>query len=104
MLFILRRGKWDLPKGKLKIGEKIRKCAIREVEEECGVDHLEIIRPLDITYHIYKRNEKTILKITYWFLMKTMFDGTLVPQIDEGITEAKFFKPSIIFPDANNSL
>ena len=36
-LFIHRRGKWDLPKGKLDPGESPEKCAEREVSEETGV-------------------------------------------------------------------
>ena len=34
ILMILRRGKWDLPKGKLDENETIEKCAEREVIEE----------------------------------------------------------------------
>ena len=34
LLLIFRRGKWDLPKGKLDEGEKMDACAIREVAEE----------------------------------------------------------------------
>src|SRR5690606_38316271 len=36
-LFIKRLGKWDLPKGKLEEGEKMKETALREVEEECGI-------------------------------------------------------------------
>ena len=42
MLFIYRFNKWDLPKGKLNKGEKKQDCAIREVEEECGICNLQI--------------------------------------------------------------
>ncbi|MDB4195885.1 NUDIX domain-containing protein, partial [Flavobacteriales bacterium] len=37
VLFIFRKGKWDIPKGKLEKREKIKHGAIREVEEECGI-------------------------------------------------------------------
>ena len=33
ILLIFRRGKWDMPKGKLDKGEKLEDCAIREVGE-----------------------------------------------------------------------
>src|SRR3982751_3416807 len=37
ILMIFRRGKWDLPKGKLDKGETLEQCAVREVEEETGL-------------------------------------------------------------------
>ena len=51
ILMIFRNGKWDLPKGKLEVGENIEQCAIREVEEECGVSGLTITQQLQKTYH-----------------------------------------------------
>src|SRR6478752_5737606 len=40
VLLIFRKGKWDLPKGKLDDGEELETCAIREVEEETGIQHV----------------------------------------------------------------
>ena len=90
VLFIYRFNTWDLPKGKLEKGESISECAIREVEEECGVTNLQIEKPLDTTYHIFERKDKIILKITYWFLMNTTYEGDLTPQIEEGIEKVCF--------------
>lgn len=90
VLFIHRFDKWDLPKGKLDCGESIEHCAIREVEEECGVQNLNIVEKLETTYHIFERKGKIILKITHWYLMKTDFEGELIPQIEEGIDEVVF--------------
>ncbi len=87
ILFIFRNDKWDLPKGKVEGKESIEKTAIREVEEETGVKDLEIIKPLPTTYHIFKRNGKFKIKITFWFEMKTVFSGKLYPQEAEGITK-----------------
>lgn len=90
VLFIHRFDKWDLPKGKLDKGESIQECAIREVEEECGVNNLIIQNELETTFHIFKRNDKFILKITYWFLMQTNYLGNLTPQQEEGIDQVVF--------------
>ncbi len=85
MLFIYRNGKWDLPKGKLEINESIQLCAVREVEEECGISQLTIIKEIATTYHTYRQAEENILKITYWFLMDCTDESPLTPQIEEGI-------------------
>ncbi|MCE9540576.1 MAG: NUDIX domain-containing protein [Bacteroidetes bacterium] len=90
-LFIFRNGKWDLPKGKIEKAEGIKTAAIREVEEECGISSLSIIRELPSTYHTYTIEEKIILKRTYWFEMSC--DDTsaiLIPQIEEGITDVQW--------------
>lgn len=87
VLFIYRNDKWDLPKGKTEGKESIEETALREVEEETGVLGLSIVKPLETTYHIFKRNGKYKLKITYWFEMKSTYEGDLSPQENEGITK-----------------
>ena len=42
ILFIFRKGKWDLPKGKIEKNEKIDDGALREVVEETGVKKIKI--------------------------------------------------------------
>ena len=90
ILFIYRNNKWDLPKGKAEKRESIEATAIREVEEETGVSGLKIDKPLETTYHIFKRNDKLKIKITYWFKMTTNFEGELFPQEEEGITKVQW--------------
>jgi len=91
-LFIFRRGKWDLPKGKLEPEEKAEQAAVREVEEECGLKISLVKRELDSTYHIYEQDGEFVLKRTCWYLMKSRGDQALVPQLEEEITEARWFK------------
>lgn len=85
ILFIYRNGKWDLPKGKLEFNESIEVCAVREVEEECGISQLTIVKELAATYHTYLQDEENVLKITNWFLMNCTEDSSLTPQKEEGI-------------------
>ena len=87
-LFIFRNDKWDLPKGRIEKNEPIRIAAVREVEEETGVDGLEIVKPLIETFHVFNRNGKYKLKKTFWFDMKTTSTVTLTPQLNEGIEQA----------------
>lgn len=93
ILFIFRNGKWDLPKGKAENKETIDQTALREVEEETGVKRLSITKPLEITYHIFKRNDKYFIKKTYWFEMFSPYTGDLKPQKNEGITKVKWVSP-----------
>ncbi|MFL2626139.1 MAG: NUDIX hydrolase [Flavobacteriaceae bacterium] len=93
ILFIFRNGKWDLPKGKAESNETIDKTALREVEEETGIKGLSITKPLDITYHIFKRNNQYQIKKTYWFEMFSEYDRDLKPQLNEGITKVKWIGP-----------
>ena len=90
VLFIYRNNKWDLPKGKAERKETIDQTALREVEEETGITGLSIIKPLERTYHIFKRNGRHRIKVTYWFEMHSNFTGTLIPQEKEGITKVQW--------------
>ncbi|HCZ22126.1 MAG TPA: NUDIX hydrolase, partial [Rikenellaceae bacterium] len=49
-------GLWDLPKGHREEGEDIRTTALREVQEETGVDELKLGRLICVTDHCYFRN------------------------------------------------
>jgi len=90
ILFIYRGNKWDLPKGRIEDGETIDQTAIREVEEECGITNLKINHFLITTYHFFYQNNEKRIKETFWYLMKSDFDGILIPQLEEGITKAIF--------------
>ncbi len=89
ILLIYRRGKWDLPKGKIDEGESIKKAAWREVAEECGLKTHRIEEHLTDTYHIYEHKGKLILKKTYWYLMSAE-EEILTPQAEEDITKAEW--------------
>lgn len=87
-LFIFKRGKWDLPKGKVNDGEAPKEAAIREVGEEAGVNNLEVLRDLGVTHHIFEEGNDTVLKRTHWYEMKTDFKGDFKVDKKEGIEKA----------------
>ena len=95
-LCIFRRGKWDLPKGKLDKGETPVKAALREVQEETGVQEIGLENFLINTYHIFRLKGKLVLKITYWYLIKNLGSNKLVPQTSEDIEKALWLEPSKI--------
>lgn len=103
ILFIYRNDKWDLPKGKIEGKETIQNTAIREVSEETGVNGLEITKPLETTYHIFKRNGRYKIKVTYWFEMKTSFKGNLYAQEEEGITKVEWLNTNQVQEALENS-
>ena len=90
ILLIFRNGVWDLPKGKIEPYESYEDAALREVAEETGVKNLCIKNFLVTTYHTYSQNSINYLKITNWFRMYTKSNMKLVPQLQEGITKAKW--------------
>lgn len=94
LLFIKRRGLWDLPKGHQELNEEIEDTSIREVSEECGINGLKIIRQLVTTYHTYWIKEKIILKPTYWYEMSYDEKEIGTPQLEEDITEIAWLSKS----------
>ncbi|RYG53931.1 MAG: NUDIX domain-containing protein [Chitinophagaceae bacterium] len=89
-LMIFRRGKWDLPKGKLDEGETIEECTIREINEETKLVDLSIKKHLINTYHTYDENGKHILKENCWYLVHAAGDQRPEPQLEEDITDVKW--------------
>lgn len=95
ILFIKRLGVWDLPKGKIEKKESAELAAVREVEEECGLSGLKVIRQLDSTFHIYRSPWHTapknlVLKETKWYLMHYSGNELPVPQMEENIEEVRW--------------
>jgi len=100
MLWIYRRGFWDLPKGKLDSNETIEACAIREVMEETGISNLvlgDLILTTTHRYHdIYLNTE--VEKTTYWFTMTIALLQDGVPQTEEDITTIAWVKKEALAP------
>jgi ADP-ribose pyrophosphatase YjhB (NUDIX family) len=103
ILMIFRRGKWDLPKGKLDPGETLEQCAMREVEEETGLKKLELQQHLLTTYHTYHESGKFILKESYWYNMRINGQQPLIPQAEEDIAEARWVKREQVKELLNNT-
>ncbi|WP_430931932.1 NUDIX hydrolase [Saccharicrinis sp. 156] len=103
ILFIHRLGVWDLPKGKAEKGESIQATAVREVEEECAISPLKIIKALNPTWHTYTLKRKLILKKTYWYKMKYEGFDNPKPQAEEHITAAEWIPHNEIYKAMQNT-
>ena len=95
-LMIFRKGKWDMPKGKVEYDESPDAAATREVEEECGIDELLITEKLKPTFHTYTEKGKKLLKKTNWYLMTTSATQKPVPQTEEDISEVIWMTKEMI--------
>jgi 8-oxo-dGTP pyrophosphatase MutT (NUDIX family) len=94
LLVFYRRGKWDLPKGKIDPGETPEQAAVREVQEETGLQHLTRGDLLTHTWHTYRdRHDDRILKKTWWYRMTTA-DTQVVPQTEEDIERIEWVDPA----------
>jgi 8-oxo-dGTP pyrophosphatase MutT (NUDIX family) len=102
-LFIFRRGRWDLPKGKADKGEKPEQTAIREVEEECNIRGVTITRFIASSHHIYYLEEDIVLKKTNWFEMEYTGKQAPRPCKKEGITDYQWLPDDKIEAIADNT-
>ena len=103
LLMIFRNDFWDLPKGKIELNESEQECAVREVEEECGIDKLTVVKFLKYTYHTYIEYDQHILKKTSWYLMSSDSKKKLIPQKSEGISKAIWVSKNEIPSKLDNS-
>lgn len=102
-LMISRNGLWDLPKGHREEGEEVSATALREVQEETGVDQLELGPLICVTDHCYLRGGIWHLKHTWWYEMLYTNPVDLTPQREEDITKAAWVAKSSLPPFLKNT-
>lgn len=103
LLMIYRKGHWDLPKGKLDEGETLEACAVREVEEETGLQNVQLKKLIGSTNHEYVENNTSINKETHWYLMQVSGEQQLIPQVEEDITNIRWIHFNDLDIYLNNS-
>jgi len=103
LLLIYRKKHWDLPKGKMDEDETVEECAVREVEEETGLENVQIGALIDTTVHHYEENGEQITKKTAWYRMKASSADKLVPQTEEQIEDIKWVKNTELQPYLQNT-
>ncbi|MDP5172042.1 MAG: NUDIX domain-containing protein [Bacteroidia bacterium] len=89
-LCIFNRNKWTLPKGRVEWLEPVTEAAVREVQEETGLQEIQLGEPLIKTYHTFRRSRYWVFKTTHWYRMTADSGQPLTPQAEEGIDEVSW--------------
>lgn len=95
-------GRWAIPKGHVDPGETSEQAAVREIQEETGLD--ATIRELlgKNTYYFRgmrgPEKGKTVRKTVNMYLMDAVGDTTIYPEkldpVDKLVKEARWFSPN----------
>lgn len=80
-------GKWNLPAGKVDVGETLEDAAIREAKEECGLD-------VEIVDHIFVMHPAVDRAVLHAYTVREIGGEVTFPE-DE-ILDAKWFTRSEI--------
>lgn len=80
---------WGFPKGHLEAEEQPAAAALREVEEETGLDGLNLDGEIETIDWFFRFRGRLVHKVCHFFLMHTDSSHTK-PQRDEGITACRW--------------
>lgn len=80
---------WGFPKGHLEDGESPAVAAMRETQEETGLEQLILQGPIRLIDWHFRFRGKYIHKFCHFFLFESPA-GDAVPQVAEGITAVRW--------------
>jgi 8-oxo-dGTP pyrophosphatase MutT (NUDIX family) len=83
-------GHWGFPKGHLERHEGAAEAAIRETHEETGLEGLRLHGPVATIDWYFRLRGRLIHKYCHFFLLEST-TGEPTPQLDEGITECRWY-------------
>lgn len=90
-------GKWALPKGKYEPGEKGPATALREIQEETGLNNLKIRNKLKPNRFFFQLEGRLVMKTVALFLVeatgKTKIKKQLLDPDEHGVLDAKWYTP-----------
>jgi 8-oxo-dGTP diphosphatase len=95
-LLMVRQGRqsgvrWEVPGGGQEAGESLEEAAVREVREEAGIG--VVLTGLVCTYASYRLHTGTVVLGAFYLARPDDPERAPVPQLEEGIVEAKWIDP-----------
>lgn len=93
------KGRWTIPKGHIEPGENAKQTAIREIGEEAGLFHIQVLTWLGKIHFQYRRIDKLVLMTTQIYLVRALDDAE-IPTKEQWMRGIKWFK----FNDALNAI
>jgi len=93
------KNRWTIPKGHIEPGETAKTTAIREIGEEAGLHHVEVLTWLGKIHFKYRRMDKLVLMTTQIYLVRAL-DKAETPTKEKWMNGIKWFK----FADALDAI
>ena len=93
------KNRWTIPKGHIEPGETARQTAIREIGEEAGLHHLQVLTWLGKIHFKYRRRDKLVLMTTQIYLVRAL-DNSETPTKEKWMNGIKWFR----FADALDAI
>ncbi|MBQ7040975.1 NUDIX domain-containing protein [Candidatus Saccharibacteria bacterium] len=85
------KNRWTIPKGHIEPGETAKTTAIREIGEEAGLHHVEVLTWLGKIHFKYRRMDKLVLMTTQIYLVRAL-DSHEIPTKEKWMNGIKWFK------------
>lgn len=84
------KGRWTIPKGHIEPGENAKQTAIREIGEEAGLFHIQVLTWLGKIHFQYRRVDKLVLMTTQIYLVRALDDAE-TPTKEQWMRGIKWF-------------
>ncbi len=85
------KNRWTIPKGHIEQGETAKQTAIREIGEEAGLQHIQVLTWLGKIHFKYRRLDKLVLMTTQVYLVRAV-DKTETPTKEKWMNGIRWFK------------
>ncbi|MBR0482557.1 NUDIX domain-containing protein [Candidatus Saccharibacteria bacterium] len=93
------KNRWTIPKGHIEPGETAKQTAVREIGEESGLKHVDVLAWLGKIHFKYRRQDKLVLMTTQVYLVQSL-DSSEHPTKEKWMNGIRWFS----FSDALDAI